>query len=1333
MIALLAAAITTSFTVDLGPVLRGRAEREGTKRVHRPMRIGGLSVHLLSGRFIIRDLVIEGLTPKDRPFLRAKRIAISLPLSALFHREVLLETVEMTDWQMVVETFPNGRHNFPKLTPDGPPGKPRFVTTVKYVHAWRGEFTFEDHGTPWSTVARNLDITVSKLVDYRGQASFSGGTVRIQDHLPMSADMRASFRIDGGVVRFSQIDLKTDGAQSLVTGDADLAHWPEQLYQVRSKVDFPRMREIFFARETFRLSGQGNFEGSFHLYKGGRELEGSFSSAHAGVNDVHFSSLAGSLLWLPKRFEVRDATADFYGGSTRFSYSMSPLGQPTPALATFDVQYENVDLAQLIDARQIQGIRLAGRATGMNFMTWPVGHFSEHEGEGRLSIAPSGGPPLLERSPPSEIARHSLDEQLGLEWGPFYGRPLDRHVPVGAEVEYSFGREWIDLGPSHFATPTSLVEFEGRTAFGERSRIPFQVTSADWQESDRLLAGVMTAFGSPTNAVPIGGRGEFDGLMIGSFRSPRIEGTFSGEHVRAWSVDWGSIDAAIAVENSYLDVERGMARHNGSELTAEGRFALGYPRRDGGEELNARIRVVRWPVAQLRQAFGLDDYRVEGGLTGEFHLYGKYETPFGFGRMSIEDGVAYGELFDSAEGSLRFEGSGVRLDAISMRKSDGTVTGAAYIGWNGTYSFEADGRRIPVESMKAVSFPRAPLSGLLQVSAGGSGTFESPRYDIRGRISDLFIGDEGIGDITGRINVRDDVATIELEVASPRLAVSGAGRISLNPESDAELTFRFTDTSLDPYVRTFVPKLSPFTTAVASGTIRIVGELANIDHLLVDGTIEEARLGLFDYPLTNDGPLRLALDRHSLRIERMRLVGERTRLDVEGEIGLHDDRISVKTTGSANLGILQGFFRDLRSSGQAELVAAIEGSLQSPLFTGSATISDGRVRHFSLPHSLESINGRITFDARAIRLDELNAKLGGGTVQFGGRIGLRGYVPGDLNVSAIGEGMRLRYPEGVQSVVDADLALRGTLDAPLLTGTVNVKSAVWTKRIDTSGNLFELVGSGTSTAAQSAGTEALPVRFDLRLVAPGTVRIENNAARIVLNADLSLRGTYDRPILFGRAEVDHGEVTFEGKRYFVNRGTIDFSNPAKIDPFFDIEAETRVRVPGQTYRVTLQTAGTRERLDFQLTSDPPLSQLDILSLLFGDVRALGDAELNALRTQDLAEQQLLQSRAARLLTSPISSEIGRVVEQTFGVDTFQITPSLIDPYQQSSRLSPNARLTIGKRISDRVYLTFSRSLTSSSRDQIILLEYDQSERLSWILTQNEDETYSLDVRVRHTF
>ena len=66
--------------------------------------------------FVVEDLVIEGLTPQDRPFLTAKKITVEVPWWTIFSRKLIIESVAMTDWNMVIETFPNGRHNFPKFT-----------------------------------------------------------------------------------------------------------------------------------------------------------------------------------------------------------------------------------------------------------------------------------------------------------------------------------------------------------------------------------------------------------------------------------------------------------------------------------------------------------------------------------------------------------------------------------------------------------------------------------------------------------------------------------------------------------------------------------------------------------------------------------------------------------------------------------------------------------------------------------------------------------------------------------------------------------------------------------------------------------------------------------------------------------------------------------------------------------------------------------------------------------------------------------------------------------------------------------------------------------------
>ncbi len=73
--------------------------------------------------------------------------------------------------------------------------------------------------------------------------------------------------------------------------------------------------------------------------------------------------------------------------------------------------------------------------------------------------------------------------------------------------------------------------------------------------------------------------------------------------MRAWDTLWGDGSAHIVIENGYVTVRDGCIRRGDSEIRAEGLFSLGYPRRDGGEEINARFRVNRRDLDSLRHAF----------------------------------------------------------------------------------------------------------------------------------------------------------------------------------------------------------------------------------------------------------------------------------------------------------------------------------------------------------------------------------------------------------------------------------------------------------------------------------------------------------------------------------------------------------------------------------------------------------------------------------------------------------------------------------------------------------------------------------------------------------
>src|SRR6185503_7137821 len=164
--------------------------------------------------------------------------------------------------------------------------------------------------------------------------------------------------------------------------------------------------------------------------------------------------------------------------------------------------------------------------------------------------------------------------------------------------------------------------------------------------------------------------------------------------------------------------------------------------------------------------------------------------------------------------------------------------------------------------------------------------------------ADLFVADEGIGTVTSDFIVDGDLLTFtKLEAASARLSVSGSGTIALNDTHDVDLRFNVLDTSLDPYIRAFEPRLSPYTTARVSGSLHVYGELSDIDNVLVDASVDRFDARLFDFVIRNPDdptipdrrvPIRLALARHSVRVIDMRLEGQDTNLTVAGSVDLHN-------------------------------------------------------------------------------------------------------------------------------------------------------------------------------------------------------------------------------------------------------------------------------------------------------------------------------------------------------------------------------------------------------------------------------------------------------------
>jgi translocation and assembly module TamB len=287
-----------------------------------------------------------------------------------------------------------------------------------------------------------------------------------------------------------------------------------------------------------------------------------------------------------------------------------------------------------------------------------------------------------------------------------------------------------------------------------------------------------------------------------------------------------------------------------------------------------------------------------------------------------------------------------------------------------------------------------------------------------------------------------------------------------------------------------------------------------------------------------------------------------------------------------------------------------------------------------------------------------------------------------------------------------------------LTGRVDLRQAVWTRRYDVASELM-----AESRPVEEAATREGSLRLDIKVVAPGTVRIDNNLAQLTARADLTVQGTSRAPVVLGRAEVERGRVFFQGNTYLIRRGALEFANPRRIDPLFDIEAEARVR----SYRVTLRMNGTLDRVYPTLSADPYLSTVQILSLLAGADEATVDSFSTA-AARDLAQTRLAAAGAATLAAGRLSEEVG--LERgaaRLGLDRFSIDPSLV----RGDVSDPTARVTLGKRVTSDVNILYSLDLRGTE-ERLVSVEYTLSDRLSILMTQVEPGGFGFDLRVRQS-
>jgi translocation and assembly module TamB len=553
----------------------------------------------------------------------------------------------------------------------------------------------------------------------------------------------------------------------------------------------------------------------------------------------------------------------------------------------------------------------------------------------------------------------------------------------------------------------------------------------------------------------------------------------------------------------------------------------------------------------------------------------------------------------------------------------------------------------------------------------------------------------------------------------------GNGRLD---RQGADVAIDLRSDNLGTLARALVAQPLPDFTGSLVGTTALTADFgAGTWHAAI--RLPDLRLQYQGRTVASKEPVVAELSPAGAEIKSFYLVepGTENELVVSGTAGFAADaplRLNFQSTLAATWA---GLFlpADYRLEGAVDLLGAMRGTVGNPVLSGEGEVRGGRLIVPSFAQSIDDVNGFLSFNRDRISIDGLRARLGNnGTLQATGSVDLprpgRGF---GYRLNVLASDVSVRFPEFLNNRGDANLSLISSDGGRVIQGDIRLERSLYVQDINV--DLIELIQGlfqRQRLELAETGTFETTTQLNIGISGPHDVlHVRNNVANLQGDVRLDVRGTLAKPVIFGDVSIDPGgTLVYNDNEYEVQRGALTFSNPNRIDPVIDLVATTEV----QGFNITLNLGGTLERPDIHLASDANLADLEIFSLIAGSQRPTE----SPLAPPTTADQQAPASQLAReFLYGQAASAISKRVGTLFRFDRFRI-----DPVVQAGQPVSGVGITVGKRLSKDVFITYS-TLPTTGQQYIAQVEWRVRNNLTLVLTQVGDGTYAIDAQWQRRF
>lgn len=1245
-------------------------------------------------------LTLRGSEPAGTPPLfHADRLLVGIRVESFWGRKISLGNVEMSHFSAHIRIEPGGSTNIPGAKTQAASANPsvRSLLNLKIerLRLEDGEILWNDTRVPLAAEGGDFEFSMEYAGNngqpvYLGRVSWQKFQVAGLRFLPFVSDFSARFSLRPDT--FSVTQLRWKIPHSEIDAQGELSNFSQPLWNFRYRGQFGFEDLRTFMRVPGAPAGLVGFIGEGRYTKQQVSVSGRYTTGQILMKYMWFHpgniSAHGSYHADQTAVDLPDLEAQAIGGLLNGKVHLD-----VPRLAfRAETKVIGMDLRQALAAEDNENLPIIplhwGSRIDVDATTTWIAEFKHLDSRG-----------VMIWTPPATLAAGQ--------------------IPATARFDYHYegDRKQVELAPGEIITPSSVVVFRGVLSAIDSS-LDLSVDTQDLTVWDDFINRIR---GKDVPPQTIGGHVQWVGRMTGRLDSPTFNGHVKGTDAEYGSLYWDELEGELTYSATQLHLSRSRARRGRSSADIELAMTLDNWGFDPDNEWTFDINLIGADTRDLQTLLGTS-YPAHGVLTGEFRGKGTHASPEYSGLFDLTDATVGSWRFDRARGQflvnggeMRISNAEVRLPTFAPGAPAGLLTGNIdYQIVSKEISFNFAGAGIPLEAIGKIQTARLPIGGRLNLQVRGQGPLRSPEMHATLRLIDLKLAGDVVGSFDGKVDSdgRHLSATIDSAMAAGRLS----GKMDVALENDYPVTAEVTAERIDfdPFLVSALRLSHLSGHSLVDGHFAIAGFGARPETIAIEANLSRLTFDYENINLENVGSVRLTYREDEVRVEQASLRGSDTDFRVSGSARFAGDRaLNLRLDGAVSLQLLGGFIPRLESTGRAQVNAAVAGTLSTPRFNGKVHIEGASLRYGDFPTGLSNVAGDFNFDAVRMVFDNVSAESGGGHLSLAGTLNY-GQGPLTYVVNARSDQVRVRYPTGMSWLVGGNLRFSGNGDAATLSGRILVDRLLLAEGFDIAGIMTSSKGPTSGPATSSSFLQN--VQFDVQVESSPDSRMEWTGAHLQTDASLRLRGTWEHPILLGHIHLLSGEMSFRGNQYTISRGDINFANPFRLDPVFNMEATTTIR----QYEVTLDFTGPASKLTLAYRSDPPLPSSDIIQLL-----ALGQTgEESAQRT---VTGQGAGVGASTVLSEAISSQLGGRIQRLFGISHFSLGPSETGLTVQQNSI---ASVTIEQQVSRGLVVTYITDVTTTQY-QVIQIEYTINREYSVVALRDENGTFGIDV-VRKT-